>query len=131
MATRKITLGASRIQAGRQATLSLGNLDAQRDWGYAPEYVAAMWRMLQAEKPADYVLATGRATSVREFATAAFDQHELHRASGRRGVFGHASQGACRTHKATQFRRTISRGAHALVVGQLGTAICGPIGAPS
>ncbi|MDB6113225.1 MAG: gmd 2 [Lacunisphaera sp.] len=72
--TRKITLGAARIKAGRQATLDLGNLDAQRDWGYAPEYVVAMWRMLQAETPSDYLLATGRATSVRDFAAAAFSE---------------------------------------------------------
>lgn len=71
-ATRKITLAAARIKAGRQAVLHLGNLEAQRDWGYAPEYVTAMWRMLQAEKPRDCVLATGRSCSIREFATAAF-----------------------------------------------------------
>ncbi len=70
--TRKITLGAARIKAGRQALLTLGNLDARRDWGYAPEYVTAMVRMLQAKKPGDYVLATGKTCSVREFATAAF-----------------------------------------------------------
>ena len=70
--TRKITLGAARIKAGRPAVLALGNLDARRDWGYAPEYVTAMARMLQAKKPGDYVLATGQTCSVREFATAAF-----------------------------------------------------------
>ena len=70
--TRKITLGAARIMAGKQAVLTLGNLDARRDWGYAPEYVTAMWQMLQAKAPADYVLATGKTCSVREFATAAF-----------------------------------------------------------
>jgi GDPmannose 4,6-dehydratase len=70
--TRKITLGAARIKAGRQAVLTLGNLDARRDWGYAPEYVTAMAKMLQAKKPGDCVLATGQACSVREFATAAF-----------------------------------------------------------
>lgn len=70
--TRKITLGAARIVAGKQTVLTLGNLGARRDWGYAPEYVAAMWRMLQAKVPADYVLATGKTCSVREFATAAF-----------------------------------------------------------
>ena len=72
--TRKITLGAARIKAGRQACLALGNLDAQRDWGYAPEYVTAMWRILQAGQPRDYVLATGRACSVREFVLAAFSE---------------------------------------------------------
>ena len=72
--TRKITLAAARIKAGRQAVLSLGNLEAQRDWGYAPEYVAAMWQMLQAEKPQDCVLATGRLCSIRDFAVAAFKE---------------------------------------------------------
>jgi GDPmannose 4,6-dehydratase len=72
--TRKITLAAARIKAGRQSDLSLGNLDARRDWGYAPEYVTAMWRMLQAGQPRDYVLATGRPCSVREFALAAFQE---------------------------------------------------------
>ena len=70
--TRKITLAAARIKAGQQAVLHLGNLDGRRDWGYAPEYVVAMWQMLQAKTPRDYVLATGRTHSIREFATAAF-----------------------------------------------------------
>jgi len=70
--TRKITLGAARIKAGLQSVLHLGNLDSKRDWGYAPEYVVAMWQMLQADKPQDYVLATGQACTVREFAGAAF-----------------------------------------------------------
>ncbi|HVZ63789.1 MAG TPA: GDP-mannose 4,6-dehydratase [Lacunisphaera sp.] len=72
--TRKITLGAARIKAGLQGALHLGNLEAKRDWGYAPEYVEAMWRMLQQDKPRDYVLATGKACSIREFAIAAFDE---------------------------------------------------------
>ena len=72
--TRKITLGAARIKAGRQACLALGNLDAQRDWGYAPEYVDAMWRILQADQPRDYILGTGRLCSVREFVVAAFGE---------------------------------------------------------
>jgi len=72
--TRKITLGAARIKAGQQDMLHLGNLDAKRDWGYAPEYVVAMWQALQAEKPQDYILATGRVCSIREFAIAAFDE---------------------------------------------------------
>lgn len=70
--TRKITLGAARIKAGQQTVLALGNLAAQRDWGYAPEYVAAMWQMLQGATPRDYVLATGQTCSIREFAIAAF-----------------------------------------------------------
>lgn len=65
--TRKITLSLARILAGRQECLHLGNLEAKRDWGYAPEYVEAMWRMLQQPAPDDYVLATGRTTSVRGF----------------------------------------------------------------
>ncbi len=61
-----------RIKHGLQDTLYLGNLDAKRDWGYAPDYVEAMWLMLQAETPDDYVVATGSAFSVREFVEAAF-----------------------------------------------------------
>jgi GDPmannose 4,6-dehydratase len=70
--TRKITRGAARIALGLQKRLYLGNLDAKRDWGHAKDYVEAMWRMLQAEKPEDYVIATGETHSVREFATKAF-----------------------------------------------------------
>lgn len=70
--TRKITLGAARIRTGQQAEILLGNLDAQRDWGWAPEFVAGMWRSLQAREARDYVFATGRACSVRDFAAAAF-----------------------------------------------------------
>lgn len=65
--TRKITIGLSEIAAGKRETLKLGNLNARRDWGYAPEYAEAMWRMLQLEKPADLVIATGKTYSVREF----------------------------------------------------------------
>ncbi len=65
--TRKITMTLARILAGKQECLYLGNLDAKRDWGYAPEYVEGMWRMLQQEKADDYVLATGRTAAVREF----------------------------------------------------------------
>src|SRR6201993_1258438 len=71
--TRKITRAAARIKAGLDRYLYLGNLEAVRDWGYAPEYVEAMWRMLQVDEPDDYVLATGTAWSVREFAETAFD----------------------------------------------------------
>ncbi len=70
--TRKITSSAARIAAGAQADVALGNLDAVRDWGYAPEYVQAMWMMLQRDMPADFVLATGRPFTVRDFAQAAF-----------------------------------------------------------
>jgi GDPmannose 4,6-dehydratase len=75
--TRKITRAAARIRAGLQDHLYLGNLDAVRDWGYAPEYVDAMWRMLQAPEPADYVVATGTAHTVREFLTLAFEHAGL------------------------------------------------------
>jgi GDPmannose 4,6-dehydratase len=70
--TRKITRGVASIRAGKSSLLQLGNLDAKRDWGYAPEYVEMMWRMLQQKEPDDYVIATGEAHSVRDFAAAAF-----------------------------------------------------------
>ena len=70
--TRKISSGVARIVAGTQKELRLGNLDVQRDWGHAREYVEAMWLMLQQPEPDDYVVATGETHSVREFATAAF-----------------------------------------------------------
>lgn len=70
--TRKITSTAARIANGADEILELGNLDGQRDWGYAPEYVESMWAMLQQSSAEDYVLATGVLTSVREFAQAAF-----------------------------------------------------------
>ena len=70
--TRKITLTAAKIKLGMEKVLRLGNLDAVRDWGYAPEYVDAMWRMLQQQTPADYVISTGRLHSVREFLDNAF-----------------------------------------------------------
>jgi GDPmannose 4,6-dehydratase len=75
--TRKITRAAARISLGLQEHLYLGNLDAQRDWGYAPEYVEAMWRMLQVDEPADFVIATGVAHSVREFLDVAFADRDL------------------------------------------------------
>jgi len=70
--TRKISLAVARIALGLQETLTLGNMDAQRDWGYAGDYVDAMWRMLQQDEPDDYVIATGETHSVREFVQAAF-----------------------------------------------------------
>jgi len=70
--TRKVTRGIAAILAGREQKLYLGNLDAKRDWGYAPEYVEAMWQMLQQEAPDDYVIATGETHSVREFVEEAF-----------------------------------------------------------
>lgn len=70
--TRKITLAAARIARGLQDKLYLGNLDARRDWGYAPDYVQCMWLMLQQEQPDDFVIAKGEYYSVRDFATLAF-----------------------------------------------------------
>lgn len=70
--TRKITLAIAGIMAGRQDKLSLGNMNAKRDWGFAGDYVKGMWKMLQQEKPGDYVLATGETHTVREFVTEAF-----------------------------------------------------------
>ncbi|MEM8549913.1 MAG: GDP-mannose 4,6-dehydratase, partial [Verrucomicrobiota bacterium] len=75
--TRKITRAVARIKAGRQDKLYLGNLDAQRDWGYAKEYVEAMWRMLQQDKPEDYVIATNQTHSVKDFLEASFSSVDL------------------------------------------------------
>jgi GDPmannose 4,6-dehydratase len=70
--TRKITVAASKIILGQQDKIFLGNMDAKRDWGYAPEYVEGMWRILQADKPDDFVLATNETHSIREFVEEAF-----------------------------------------------------------
>jgi GDPmannose 4,6-dehydratase len=70
--TRKITRAVAAIVAGRQKELFLGNLDARRDWGYAPDFVEAMWLMMQQDTPDDYVIATGETHSVREFLEKAF-----------------------------------------------------------
>lgn len=75
--TRKITMAVARIKAGLQEKLMLGNLDARRDWGYAAEYVDAMWRILQQDQPDDYVIATGETHSVRELVEIAFDRAGL------------------------------------------------------
>jgi GDPmannose 4,6-dehydratase len=75
--TRKITRAVAYIKAGLQKKLFLGNLDAKRDWGYAPEYIEAMWRMLQQDKPDDYVVATGETHSVNEFCQEAFEHAGL------------------------------------------------------
>jgi len=75
--TRKITRAAARIKLGLQDKLYLGNLDAKRDWGYAGDYVEAMWLMLQQDKPDDYVIATGESHSVREFAEEVFGYLDL------------------------------------------------------
>ena len=75
--TRKISRAAARIKAGMQDCLYLGNLDAKRDWGFAGDYVEAMWLMLQADKPDDYVVATGETYSVRDFCDYCFDDLDL------------------------------------------------------
>src|SRR5215831_5025360 len=75
--SRKITRAATRIKLGLQHKLYLGNLDARRDWGYAGDYVEAMWLMMQAEKPEDYVIATGETHSVRDFIESAFGYLDL------------------------------------------------------
>jgi GDPmannose 4,6-dehydratase len=75
--TRKITRSVARIKAGLEDTLFMGNIDAARDWGYAPEYVAAMWRMLQHDEPTDFVVATGTSYTVRDFLQFAFEHAGL------------------------------------------------------
>lgn len=72
--TRKITLAVANIMAGKQEKLSLGNMDAKRDWGFAGDYVEGMWRILQQDKPSDYVLATNETHTVREFVEVAFEE---------------------------------------------------------
>ena len=75
--TRKITMAVARIAAGLQDEIYLGNLDSRRDWGYAPEYADAMWRMLQADVPDDFVVATGTSYSVGDFVRLAFEHADL------------------------------------------------------
>ena len=75
--TRKITLAAARIKEGLQEKLYLGNLNAKRDWGYAPEYVEGMWRILQQDKPDDYILATGENHTVRDFVSLVFQELDM------------------------------------------------------
>jgi len=75
--TRKITRAAARIKLGLQDKLFLGNINAQRDWGHAKDYVEGMWRILQQDKPEDYVLATGEMRSVREFVELVFNEHHI------------------------------------------------------
>jgi len=75
--TRKITRAAGRIKTGMQNKLFLGNLDAKRDWGYAKDYVEGMWRILQHDEPDDFVLATGRTETVRDFCRLVFNQLDL------------------------------------------------------
>lgn len=75
--TKKITKAAARIKLGLQEKLTLGNLDARRDWGFAGDYVEAMWRMLQHEEPDDFVIATGESISIRDFLSIVFDHLDL------------------------------------------------------
>ncbi len=85
--TRKITNGAARIKAGQPYILELGNLDAKRDWGYAGNYVQAMWLMLQQDKPEDYVIATNKAYSVRDFLKKSFETTGVEiKSNGKKGV---------------------------------------------
>jgi GDPmannose 4,6-dehydratase len=86
--TQKIVRGAVAIAQGREKSLTLGNLEIARDWGWAPEYVDAMWRMLQQDEPADYVIATGRMAPLREFVARAFERVGL---DWREFVTGNAS----------------------------------------
>lgn len=76
--TRKISLGIANILAGKQKYIELGNLDAKRDWGFAPEYVEQMWAMLQLNKPSDFVVGTGMTHTVQEFVDAAFQIGRAH-----------------------------------------------------
>jgi GDPmannose 4,6-dehydratase len=75
--TRKISDGVARIHLGIADSISLGNLDSKRDWGYAPDFVKAMWLMLQQEEPDDYVIATGKTHSIRDFLDAAFSHVKI------------------------------------------------------
>ena len=75
--TRKITIGLSKIKKGIMKTLYLGNLDAKRDWGHAKDYVEAMWKILQTKKPSDYVIATGKQYSVKEFVNLVCNQLKI------------------------------------------------------
>ena len=75
--TRKITLGLANILAGSQNKIFLGNLKAKRDWGFAPDYVESMWKILQQKKPTDYVIGTGESNSVEEFVEKAFTYADL------------------------------------------------------
>ena len=75
--TRKITMAVAKIKKGLQSELWMGNLDSVRDWGYAPEYTDGMWRMLQADEPDDFVLATGTAYTIKDFLTLAFERAGL------------------------------------------------------
>lgn len=93
--TRKITRAAAQIALGQQDKLFLGNLDAQRDWGHAKDYVEAMWLILQQEVPEDYVIATGVTTRVREFVRLAFAEVGIEVAFEGEGVYEKGKVKAC------------------------------------
>ena len=105
--TRKITRAVARIEAGIQDKLYLGNLDSVRDWGFAPEYVEAMWLSLQQERPDDYVIATGEGHTVREFVEEAFQPRRSRLAklcSDRSRVFP-PGRGRCAHRRSGKARR--------------------------
>ena len=104
------TATAARVEQGSNEVLELGNLDSARDWGYAPEYVEAMWSMLQQPVADDYVLATGTSTTVRDFAKAAFAANGLHLefdGSGMDEVARDGSSGAVRLRVNPKFYRAV------------------------
>ena len=103
--TRKVTRAASRIKLGVQNKLYLGNLEAKRDWGYAQDYVEAMWLMLQQPKADDYVVATGEAHSVRELCEAAFGHVGLDYQDSSRSTRGTSAPPRWTTCSATRPRR--------------------------
>ena len=122
--TRKITRAVAAIKAGKQDYVYMGNLDAVRDWGYAAEYVEGMWRMLQADEPDDYVLATGVGITVRDFLEISFEHAGLDwekhvrfderylRPTEVDALIGDATQGARRARLEGHGRRPRARPAH-------------------
>ena len=121
--TRKVTDGVARIARGQQDALELGNLDAQRDWGYAREYVDGMWRMLQHDEPDTFVLATGQMQSVRRFVELAFagggHRARMARQRGRRDRHRHALRRDARAH---QSRRSIAPRKSSVLLGNAAKA---------
>jgi len=105
--TRKITRGVARIALGMQDCLYLGNLNAQRDWGHAKDYVEAMWRMLQQEKPEDFVIATGVTTSVRDFVQMAFAEVGISLAFEGEGIHEVARVVRCRNSYFIESGKTV------------------------
>ena len=109
--TRKITMAVARIHRGMQECLFMGNIDARRDWGYAPDFVRMMWKMLQQEEPGDYVVATGETHSVREFIEKSFAhvgrriECERLRRGGDRRRHGPPAEPSCGSIRAISVRR--------------------------